>query len=202
MSYTLSRTGKLNYVHAYKPSIGTVRQQPQQQLIADSVRPVQLYLNAEESIEPGHLVQWTGTPDMFLESGERVDSFDENRGHEHALTSVQTLVDRDKMAGVVLEVAATEDKKSYIHRGVHTMHSISNHSNILRVATNGCALAWVLDTHENVLDGLYTLYKNGTAVGQSIVRTLNNDYFTIDHLDNVDSDRLDALEAKFAELTG
>lgn len=202
MSYTLSRNGQLNYVHAYRPGVRATQQPPQQRLVADSVRPVQLYLHTEESIEPGHLVQWTGTPDMFLPSGERVNSFDENRGHEHALTSVENLVDRGKMAGVVLEVAATQDENSYIHRGVHTVHSISNHTNVLRVATNGCALAWVLDTHENVLDGLYTLYKNGSAVGQSIVRTLNNDYFTIDHLDNVDSDRLDALEAKFAELTG
>jgi len=139
---------------------------------------------------------------MFLKSGARVTSFDDSRGHEHALTSVEELTDKRKLAGVVLEVAADETQNTYVHAGVRTNHNISEHKNILRVATNGCALAWVLDGHENMLDGLYTLYRNGLEIGQSVVRNLGDTHFTIEHLGEVNEDRLSALEEKFAELTG
>jgi len=161
-----------------------------------------MYLHSEQPIEPGHLVQWTGEPYMFLKSGERVTSFDDTRGHEHALTSVEELNDKRKLAGVVLEIAADKDRNTYEHAGVRTNHNISEHKNILRVATKGCVLAWVIDAHENMLDGLYTLYRNGLEIGQSVVRNLGDTHFTIEHLSNVNEDRLSALETKFAELTG
>ena len=203
MSYTLSRHGQLNYVHAYTPARRILRGRSTATPVeTDSVRPVQLYLHSQESPDPGHLVQWTGQPDMFLKSGERVTSFDASRGHEHALASVETLTDHRKLAGIVLEISATQDKDRYVHAGVHSEHIVKDHTNILRVATNGCALAWVLDTHENMLNGLYTLFRNGTAVGQSVVRSLGDTHFTIEHLQNDQSDRITQLEDKFAELTG
>ena len=206
MSYNFSRTGKLSYSSAYnpraqRPSIS----RPSVRLRTDSVRPVQFYLHADDSIEAGHLVQWSGQPHMFLASGERTMAFDESRGHEHALTSVESLSNREQLAGIVLGTAADPQSTTYKHGGVHSNHPIRDHSFILRVLANGCALAWVLDTHENRLDGLYTMYRNGVETGQSVVRSLGPDHFTIEQVGNfsVDvDDRVTLLEEKFAELTG
>ena len=201
MSYNFSASGRLHYSPAYNPVAHSQVIQSRITLRGDSVRPVQFYLHSDEQVEQGHLVEWTGSADNFLPSGNRSQVFSESRGHEHALTSVQSLSSSNKLAGVVLEVAATESNTSYKHAGVHTTHMVKDHVNVLRVLRHGCVLAWLLDAHENQLDGVYTIYKNGTESGQSVVRSLGKDHFTIEELDVDVSDRVTALENKLNALT-
>ena len=171
----------------------------------DSIRPTQLYVESEHNVSAGHIVSWTGDPAMFDKQGNRLNSWTAQSGHEFALSKVEanTLSRHPGVAGVVLETAAEPDAVSFTHKGIHTNHLIKDADHILRVATKGSVvLAWVLDDHQNALEGVYTKNINGVASGTVVVRELG-DHFTIteSNPNTVSiSDELAALTARFNEL--
>ena len=161
-------------------------------------------------MENGHLAQWTGSPAMFSTTGQKINNFTAQTGHEWALSQVQPCdeVHSKKVAGVVIEHAATPEDITYTHKGVHSTFSLSDNQHIHRLATSGSVvLAWVLaDDHENALDGVYTQYLNGVEDGLYIVRELGDMYFTMERvgsnssIDAVAQD-VDTLTARMDSLT-
>lgn len=147
----------------------------------DAIRPTQLYVESEHNVSAGHIVSWTGDPAMFDRSGNRLSTWTAQSGHEFALSKVEANTEprHPGVAGVVLETAAEPNAVSFVHKGIHTSHAIKDADHILRVATKGSVvLAWVLDDHQNALEGVYTKFINGVASGTVVVRELG-DHFTI-----------------------
>jgi len=172
----------------------------------DPIRPTSLYVESTNDVDAGHLVKWTGSAAMFSKAGDRIDAFSDSSGHEYALSSVveETESRSASVAGIVMETAAEPDAASFLHKGVHSHHTIKNAQHILRVATRGSVvLAWVLDEHENQLEGVYTKLINATPSGKVVVRELG-DHFTISETtSSVESlvAEVDQLTARLNELT-
>ena len=172
----------------------------------DSIRPTQLYVESEHNVDSGHIVSWTGSPAMFDKAGNRQSTWTAQSGHEFALSKVEsnTLSQHTGVAGVVLETAATPNATSFVHKGIHTTHAIKDAEHILRVATQGSVvLAWVLNDHQNALEGVYTKNINGVASGTVVIRELG-DHFTIteSNPNTVSlSDELALLTARMDALT-
>jgi hypothetical protein len=143
---------------------------------------------------------------MFDEDGNRLSTWTAQSGHEFALSKVQanTQPRHPGVAGVVLETSALPNATSFTHKGVHTSHSIKDAEHILRVATKGSVvLAWVLDDHQNSLEGVYTKNINGVPSAKVVVRELG-EYFTITESNPNSaslSDQLATLTARFDALT-
>ena len=138
-------------------------------------------------------------PDLSKQSGDKIDTFNGEEGHEYALSKVEACDENHskKVAGVVLETAATPDSSVFLHKGVHSYHSIKNHLHILRLATPGaCVLAWVLASHENALDGVYTQYLNGQEGDKFVVRELGENHFSIERIgaDATTADMIQSIE--------
>ena len=71
------------------------------------------------------------------------------------------------------------------------------------MATPGaCVLAWVLDSHENSLDGVYTQYLNGTEGDKFVVRELGENHFSIERIgaDATTADMIASIEELTARL--
>lgn len=185
-------------MHAYIPSRTYFTPSTAPSVRTDSIRPTSLYVESDHHVTSGHLVAWSGNPSMFDNTGQRVSSFTATNGHEFALSSVsENSENRSRgVAGVVLERAAEPNAGVYTHKGVHGRHLAKNAQNILRVATKGSVvLAWVLDSHENTLDGVYTKNVNGVPTATAVVHQLG-DFFTI-----TDTEGSNSLAAQVATLT-
>jgi hypothetical protein len=168
----------------------------------DNIRPNELYVESATDVPAGHLVSWTGDPAMFLSDGQKLEEFNGDHGHEYAISRVSVpdtgsshLLD---IAGVVIETAAEPSDTTFLHKSVHTRHPVVGNQHILRISRPGsCALAWVLDDHENSLNGVYTQYANGLEEGTFVIRELGTDHFTIEEINPVLSD----VSAAVQELT-
>ena len=213
MSYHYNTNGNVHYVPAYiQPtnlSMGSFQTTPAAvAIVTDPIRPQQLYVHSTDDVDSGHLVSWTGQPSMFLRDGQKVEEFDDAHGHEYALSSVNETDNwhRTDVAGVVLETAASPSDTQYIQKGVHSSHPIINNNHILRLSTPGsCVLAWVIDEHENSLEGIFVQYINGNQQGEYVVRELGNKFFTIEPLYQSHATlqlEVDTLTARLDLLTG
>ena len=133
MGYYYNSKGKLVFSNAYvapRNAVPTV--QNTARVKTDSIRPTSLYVESTHKAENGHLAQWTGSPAMFLANGEKVNSFSAETGHEFALSQVQACdeVHSKKVAGVVIEHAASPEDDTYVHKGVHSNHDLQDNQHI------------------------------------------------------------------------
>ena len=162
-----------------------------------------LYVESHAKVDNGHLAQWTGSPAMFSSTGQKINTFTAQTGHEFALSQIEACdeVHSKKVAGVVIDHAASPEDNYFLHKGVHDNFNISENQNIHRLATAGSVvLAWVLaDNHENSLDGVYTQFLNGVESGLYIVRELGQDHFTMERVGSNSS--IDALAQEVSLLT-
>jgi len=168
-------------MNSYNPSRIYFTPTASVQIKTDNIRPVSLYVESPTNVETGHLVSWSGTPASFDSNGQRLSTWTSTNGHAFALSSVEeNTVDRHPgVAGVVLERAAEPNATSFLHKGVHDRHPLKDAQHILRVGTKGAVvLAWVIDGHENTLNGVYVKHINGVAVATAVVHQLG-DHFTI-----------------------
>ena len=186
-------------MNSYNPSQVFFTPTPTVSVRTDSIRPVELYVESPTNVESGHLVSWSGQPAMFTSSGNRVSTFEASNGHTFALSSVEeNTQDRHTgVAGVVIERAAAPNAGTFLHKGVHDQHLVRNAQHIMRVATKGSVvLAWVLDSHENTLDGVYTKNVNGVPTATAVIHQIG-DYFTITDTEDAST----SLAAQVATLT-
>ena len=193
MSYNLSSNGRLSYVHSY-----VAPRQPQfgQQAFAhraptsDPVNKHSLYANSQNPVEPGHFVSFSN-----LQTQTSVPE----------LATVEQTADHKHVAGVVIENAAGPTDTTYINKnGVHSLHPIKNHENILRIAMQGSRTnAWVVDEHENAFDGVYEKTINGTVVGYVVIKNIDAEHFSIETFGTNDNlaDEVADLRAKLEALT-
>jgi hypothetical protein len=207
MGYYYSKSGKLIFTNSFIPR-ATPTVSAHTKITSDQIRIPQLYVECDTVPvpEPGHLVCWTGEAAMFNKSGERIESFDAADGYEFALGKVVpcSSVNSEKVAGVVVEVAATPESNSYTHKGIHTRHHIKNNGHILRLSQGVC-LAWVLDANENTLPGFYTKFVNGVEKDLHVVRELGDGHFTISNVElnlSTLADDVANLTARLDALTG
>ena len=198
---------RVTYNPAYIPTHFTAPTSGGATITTDAIRPVELYVESDSDVEKGHLVQWTGQAAMFTQFGERIDSFNADEGHEYALGKVESAQDTQskKIAGVVIDTSALPASTVFLHKGVHSHHNVSNAEHILRVGVSGSVvLAWVLDAHENKLEGLYDQNVNGTFTKLYVVRELGEDHFSMEPT-SVSSasieDQITELTARLDELT-
>lgn len=174
-------------------------------LTSDNIRPSSLYVESPHEIAPGHIVQWTGTPNNFTINGTRKTVYSSSHGHEYALSTVEpTTTHSTTVAGVVIEKAASSTDNSYTHKGgVHTSHVLpADSQNIYRVGRD-IALAWVLDSHHGELEGLYTRYVNGVedSTGPYQLRMSSRNQFTIERTTTATAElQLANLTARFDAL--
>ena len=197
--------GKLTFtptlVQHRGPSVATTASK----ITTDNIRPSQLYVESDIELEAGHLSNWTGEAAMFDRSGEKITDFSGEEGHEYALSKIETCdgAHSKKVAGVVLETAAGPDSSAFLHKNVHSYHSVKNNLHIMRLATPGaCVLAWVLDGHENALDGVYQQYINGLEGDKFVVRELGENHFSIERIgaDATTADMIESIEELAARM--
>ena len=205
MPYTYNN-GALAYTPAYIPQTSAITRTSTASVKTDNIRLSELYVESDSNLDKGHLAAWTGEPGMFSNIGERVNDFAGAEGHEFALGKVEDCseLQSKRVAGVILDTAATPDKTSFLHRGVHSTHPIFGNEHILRLATSGSVvLAWVLQAHENQLEGLYQEFVNGTEERLYVVRELGEDHFSLAPVADVTNleDKVAILEARLDELT-
>ena len=191
MSFFFNNSGSVQYAPGYVQRHRATITGGTQTIITDGIRQPELYVESTADVEAGHLVHWTGEPSMFLKSGDKLLDFGGDHGHEYALSKVQAPdgTHRVDIAGLVIETAATPNDTNYLHKSVHSRHPIKNNEHVLRISRPGtCALAWVLDDHENSLNGVYTQYANGIEDGTYVIRELGTEYFTIEEINPVLAD--------------
>ena len=206
MGYYYDKSGKLQFSRSYVSPASThttAHTSSSRPVKTDSIRPVSLYVESNAKVDNGHLAQWTGSPAMFSSNGQKINTFTAQTGHEFALSQVQACdeIHSKKVAGVVIDHAATPENTSYLHKGVHDNFMVTGNQHIHRLATKGSVvLAWVLaDDHENALDGVYTQFLNGVESGLFIVRELGEDHFTMERVGSNSS--IDALAQNVSLLT-
>ena len=142
MGYYYNSQGKLVFSKAYvapRTMTNTTSAQTRSTIKTDPIRPISLYVESNHRVENGHLAQWTGSAAMFSANGQKINSFTAQTGHEFALSQVQACdtVHSKKVAGVVIEHAATPDDDTYVHKGVHSNHDLQDNQHIHRLATSG-----------------------------------------------------------------
>jgi len=212
MGYYYNKNGNLVFSKSYvAPSRSTrTTHTTTPKVTTDIIRPQSLYVESSEHVENGNLVQWTGQAAMFSSTGQKVNQFTSQNGHEFALSQVEKCdeIHSKKVAGVVIEHAASPEDSSFLHRGVHSHHQVSDNQHIHRLATSGSVvLAWVMiDDHENCLDGVYTQFINGVESGIYCVRELGEEHFSMERIgSNSSIDELaqsvDTLTERFNSLT-
>lgn len=201
MPYSYDSQGRLSFLGPIGVRTTLPVTQSQSSLTTDEIRLPHVYVESEENLENGHLVSWTGDATMFIR-GRRKTTFEGS--HSHALSSVTlSPAGSNTVAGVVVEKAAEPGSRSYTQKGIHTRHVLPTDSqHIYRVGRDVC-LAWVLDDHENELEGVYARYVNGELddTGPYQLSMVSTDTFAIDRtfaatLDNELNEikqRLDAL---------
>ena len=192
MSYNLSATGHLSYTQQYVPQPVSVSGFGFNSFSSksDPIDQHSIYVNSVSDVEPGHFVSFS---DLQVETSIP------------QLTTVEQTNDHAHVAGVVVEKAADPTDSNFINKnGVHRSHNISNHNYILRVARPGARVnAWVIDHHENELEGVYEKSINGTVVGQVIIRKVDSEHFSIETFgeNNSLADEVADLRAKLEALT-
>ena len=151
-----------------------------------------IYANSENHVEPGHFVSFSN-----LQSETSIPE----------LSTVEPTTNHNHVAGVVIENAAGPTDDQYTNKnGIHSVHNVSGHSNILRIGTAGSRVnAWVVDEHENEFEGIYEKTINGTIVGHVVIKNINSDHFSIEPLSSSSNDNLASevaeLRAKLEALT-
>ena len=217
MSYYFNSSGGLAVSNAYRApmqtqqfSQGSIQRAP---TVKDIIRPQTLYVESNNKLTNGHVAQWSSSSgaSMFRKDGSKIESFESANGHEFALSAVEACDEHasTKVAGIILEHAADPTAVTFVHKGVHSEHSITGNQHIHRLATSGSVvLAWVLaDQHDNKLTGIYNEYLNGAFIGLCIVRSLGSEHFTIERVGNSNEisqlrSDIDTLTEQFSELTG
>ena len=196
-----------NYSPQYLPQQSNMFVQPSAtNLTTDNIRPNSLYVECDETIENGHLLFWSGSASMFSKDGTKILNFSGENGYEFALGKVEKLHENNskRIAGIVLEKAAEPNSTNFLHKGVHSLHAVTDSENIFRIATKGSVvLAWVLDSHENQLEGLYEKQVNGVFKNRVVIRELGEQYFTIEDVQDQELilQELETLKSRFDELT-
>lgn len=191
MSYNLSATGHLSYTQQYVPQpMSSYSGSNFFRSQSDPIDQHSIYANSVDDVEPGHFVSFSN-----LQVETSIPQ----------LTTVERTSDHAHVAGVVIEKAANPTDLKFINKnGVHKSHSISNHNHILRIARPGARVnAWVIDHHENELEGVYEKSINGTVVGQVIIRNVDSEHFSIETFGETNSlaDEVADLRAKLEALT-
>ena len=107
MGYYYNRSGKLVFSQSYvSANTHTVRQTSNTSTVkTDSIRPMSLYVESHAKVDNGHLAQWTGSPAMFSSTGQKINTFTAQTGHEFALSQIEACdeVHSKKVAGVVID---------------------------------------------------------------------------------------------------
>ena len=174
---------------------------------ADSIRPPSVYVESDHDISNGHVVEWdAGKPTNFLSTGQRKTEWTADDGYEFAHSKVIPAgTHSNTVAGIVIEKAAEPGKNSFTHKGgaytTQTLPSDSQH--IYRVGRD-IALAWVLDSHSNELEGIYTRYVNGVedTTGPFQLTMTGNEHFSIERTVGATVEmELAELIARFDTLT-
>lgn len=203
MPYSYNKSGKLSFLPPIRQRF-TVRRL-EQSIKSDIIRLPHIYVESVHDLEPGSLVAWTGEPHMFTSNGTKQEQWTSENGYEFALSRVEPASNHSNLiAGVIQEKAAVPGQNSFTHKGIHTTHSLpANNQFVYRVARD-VTLAWVLDDHENELEGIYNRYVNGEldTTGPYQLQMVSSDIFAIDRtmaasLEN----ELAELRARFNNLT-
>lgn len=195
MSYNLSASGRVSYVHTYLPPQSRSFQEfqtfsaqtlPQ----SDAVNKHSIYVNSDQHVEPGHFVSFSN-----LQTQTSIPE----------LSTVEPTDNHNHIAGVVMENAAGPTDTHYINKnGIHSTHAVSGHQNILRVGTPGSRVhAWVVDEHENAFEGIYEKTINGSVVGYVVIKNIDEEHFSIESFgtnDNLASE-VAQLREKLEALT-
>ena len=164
MAYYFNQGRVFTSASNWRPRYGdAITTAPAAGVVSDHLRPLSLYVESEHEISNGHIVEWTGNPKFFDERGQRIDSFSSDKGFQYALSSViPTSTHSQAVAGIVLNKAAAPTDRTFSHVGAaHSVHTLPDDvGHIYRIGRD-IALAWVVDSHQNELEGLYTKYVNG-----------------------------------------
>lgn len=175
--------------------------EPELSLKADNIRTHHIYVESSETIEPGHVVEWTGEPTMFLANGTRKDTFD----HNYPLSSIRAASDYSTtVAGIVTEKAAETGDYTFTHKGVHTTHLLPQDLQKLYRVGRDVQIAWVINDSMNEIEGVYQRYVNGTldTTGPYQLSMVSRDVFAIDRTIAASIEHeLSTLRARFDALT-
>ncbi len=161
----------------------TISRPHQMRVQADTVRPPSVYVESEHEIENGHVVEWGGGPTNFISSG-RKSTWTSEHGHTFAHSKVVPAETHSTtVAGIVIEKAASPGDSSFTHKGgVYTSQSLPSDSQHIYRVGRDIALAWVIDSHSNELEGIYTRYVNGVedTTGPFQLTMTGNEHFTLE----------------------
>ena len=151
---------------------------------ADSIRPPSVYVESEHDISNGHVVEWDGNPTNFLSTGQRKTEWTAADGYEFAHSKVIPAgTHSNTIAGIVIEKAAEPGKNSFTHKGgAYTTQTLPQDSQHIYRVGRDIALAWVIDSHSNELEGIYTRYVNGVedTTGPFQLTMTGNEHFSIE----------------------
>lgn len=162
---------------------------------ADTVRPPSVYVESEHEIENGNVVEWGGGPTNFISTGRKSTWTDEH-GHEQTHSTT--------VAEIMIEKAASPGGTSFTHKGgVFTTQTLPSDSKHIYRVSKDIALAWVIDSHSNELEGIYTRYVNGVEDGTEPYQLImsGNEHFTLERTVGASVDlQLAELIARFDAL--
>ena len=163
-----------------------------------------VYANSIEQLENGHLAVFTGSPSIITSNGI-LETFDHDSSNAHSMPSVKAHTNESNLAGIVLSTAARPSDNEYKHEnGFDSIHSISGHTHVVRLARPGSVcLAWVIDDHQNTWNGVYEKTINGVVSGSAVVRDIDDEHFSIEAINDENNlqSQIDALTAKLEALT-
>ena len=110
--------GSLGFNNAYRqPNNNITLSAQQSQRVTDAIRPMSLYVESSNKIDPGHVVNWNGQAAMFKTDGSKVNEFTSQHGHEFALSQIEPSNSNSiSVAGIVLENAAEPSEHIYTQR--------------------------------------------------------------------------------------
>ena len=203
MPYYHNSLGQLSFLPPVRQS--SVFLETQKEIQSDIIRLPHVYVESTHDLAPGHLVSWTGSPHMFTRNGSKKEEWTSEDGFEFALSRVEPATSNSiVVAGVIQEKAAEPGQNSFIHKGIHTNHTLpENNQYVYRVARD-VTLAWVFDDHENELEGVYQRYVNGEldTTGPYQLQMVSTNTFAIDRTmaASLETELAD-LRARFDSLT-
>ena len=204
MPYTFDMSGRLRAGIQQFPSYAMPHTAQSTFINTDPIRLPQFYAESDHDIQPGHPVQWTGEPTMINNAGQRIDAFSQH-DISSALSSVEPATSNtNRLAGIVIEKAASPGDRQFTHKGVHSIHSLPTDSKTLYRVGNNIVLAWVLGESQGEMEGIYQRYVNGTldTTGPYQLTMVSSDMFTIHRTMQASVElELAELKARFDSLT-
>ena len=105
-------------------------------------------MESNAKMDNGHLAQWTGAPAMFSSTGQKINTFTAESGHEFALSQVQACdeVHSKKVAGIVKFPEGTNQRKNVLPRHAQQFHERSEDKDHQAKGFSICKKSWRSET--------------------------------------------------------